>query len=96
MIGNTFNLLYGYLFLSPITNNASFNLFTRVYDSYFSNPILNGVLNFVMSGLLLVVGALLGMVIGNFLTLFSKVIQRLILIIGPISGGSFYSLLPAR
>ncbi|EHO48267.1 hypothetical protein [Lentilactobacillus kisonensis] len=87
LIGNTFNLLYGYLFLSPITNNASFNLFTRVYDSYFSNPILNGVLNFVMSGLLLVVGALLGMVIGNFLTLFSKVIQRLILIIGPISGG---------
>lgn len=87
LIGNTFNLLYGYLFLSPITDNAPFNLFTRVYDTYFSNPLVNGVLNFVMSALMLAVGSLLGMVIGNFLTLFSKVAQRLILIIAPITGG---------
>ncbi|GHP14358.1 ABC transporter permease [Lentilactobacillus fungorum] len=87
LIGNTFNLLYGYLFLSPITNHASFNLYTGAYAQYFTNPIINVALNFVMSGLLLAVGSLLGMVIGNFLTLFSKVVQRLILIIGPIAAG---------
>lgn len=36
---------------------------------------------------MLAVGSLLGMVIGSFLTLFSKVAQRLILIIAPITGG---------
>lgn len=86
LIGNTFNLAYQYLVLMPLVHARNTNIFMSSYAGYFHNSIVAFLFNFIFSGLLLVVGALAGMVIGNFLTLFSKFIQRIILIVTPIVG----------
>lgn len=70
LIGNTFNLVYQYLVLMPLVHARNTNIFMSSYSGYIHNSILDFIANFIFSGLLLVVGALFGMVIGNFLTLF--------------------------
>ncbi|MGF2385931.1 ABC transporter permease [Lentilactobacillus otakiensis] len=86
LIGNTFNLVYQYLVLMPLVHARNTNIFMSSYSGYIHNSILDFIANFIFSGLLLVVGALFGMVIGNFLTLFSKFVQRIILIATPVIG----------
>lgn len=86
LIGNTFNLAYQYLVLMPLVHAKNTNIFMSSYVGYFHNPFVGFIFNYLFSGLLMMVGALSGMVIGNFLTLFSKFIQRIILIVTPIVG----------
>lgn len=86
LIGNTFNLVYQYAVLMPLGHARDTNIYMSSYAGYFNNPIVAFLFNFIFSGLLLIVGALSGMVIGNFLTLFSKFVQRIILISTPVIG----------
>ncbi len=72
LIGNTFNLFYQYVVLMPLVHAHNTNIFMSSYVNYFHNPFVGFIFNFIFSGLLLVVGTLIGMVIGNFLTLFSR------------------------
>ncbi|AQW20805.1 hypothetical protein PL11_002185 [Lentilactobacillus curieae] len=84
LIGNTINLVYGYLTL-PLTGDKNFNIFLTGYNDYFNNPILAGIVNFLFSWLLLVALSMTGLAIGSLLSLFSKRNQRIILIAAPIA-----------
>ncbi|GEP22542.1 MAG: ABC transporter permease [Lentilactobacillus diolivorans] len=86
LIGNTINLFYDYLIVVPLTHASTFNTFMSLYADFFDNPFVSVTFNFIFSALLLVFGALAGMTVGSFMTLFSKLTQRIILIATPVVG----------
>jgi len=83
LITNIINLLFGVLTL-PFSDSKSFNVFTSMYQSEFSNHFLAGATNFVFSWLWILAFALTGLAIGSLMSLFSKRIQRVIFIAVPV------------
>lgn len=87
LIGNSVNLLYNYAIYVPMTHRMSFNLFMSGYRYFFSNGGVTVLMNFIFSALTLALFTLMGMTIGSFLSLFSKTMQRILLVAVPIVGG---------
>ncbi len=86
LIGNTINLLYNYLVFLPMTHRSTFNVFMALYQKYFDNGFEVLIFNFIFSACTLITTTLVGMMIGSFLSLFSKAWQRILLIGVPIIG----------
>lgn len=88
LIGNIINQIYNYLIVYPLNMDTfkSLSLFQSIYENTFSNPFLNGVLGFVFGYLMIMSYSLTSMAIGSFLSLFSRKMQRAIIIMIPIAG----------
>ncbi|WP_283680194.1 ABC transporter permease [Lentilactobacillus sp. Marseille-Q4993] len=82
-IGAVANVLYGYLTM-PLTGVEKFDTYLNAYGGFFTNDIVSFIANLIFTWLTTSAIAMTGMAVGSFLSLFSKRLQRLILIAGPI------------
>lgn len=75
------NFVYLHIF-QPQTRD----FYTMNYEGYFNNPAVNLLLEFIIAVLSTLVIGLIGMLVGSFLSIFSKKVQGFIIVTFPILG----------